>query len=270
MKELGKDFKLKKRPFHSHKYDYGSVLVVGGSVGMTGAPLMTAYSAMRTGSGLATIAIREGCLHLLNNIYPEIMIRPYGDRETFLDLLRKKDAIAFGPGLGRVDDVGTILSDLLESGAPLIIDADGIYHLKGLVNRVKYPQNVVITPHHGEMAAFLGKGSRQVVEDPVGAARQVVQDYGIHVVLKGATTYIANPEEIYYSRLGNPGMATAGSGDVLTGIITSLAGQGLTLLEACKQGVVIHSKAGNHAAQRYGEHSMMATDIIHSLPHILK
>lgn len=270
MKVIEDKFTIKKRSSHSHKYDYGSILVVGGNVGMTGAPLMTAYSAMRTGSGLATIGIKESYMHLVNNIYPEIMVRPYGNKKEFLDLIVKKTAIAFGPGLGRADDVKPILSGLLEMEIPLVIDADGIYYFKDQVNRIKDPQKIVITPHHGEMAMFLGTDSKSVMEDPVKAARQVSELYGINVVLKGADTYISDTREIYRSSLGNPGMATAGSGDVLTGIITSLIGQGIGVLESCKLGVYIHSKAGELAAMKYGEYSLMATDIIHSIPQILK
>lgn len=270
MKKLEEKFILRKRQANSHKYDYGSILIVGGNIGMTGAPLISAYSAMRTGSGLSAIAIQEKYIQYLNNIYPEIMVRPYKDEKDFLKLLHKKDAIAFGPGLGRVDEYGGILETLIDKQLPLIIDADGIYYLNRLKNKIKRPNNIVITPHYGEMALFLDTDSKAVSKDPISFIKQVTKQYGIMVVLKGPTTFIADENEIIHSSLGNPGMATAGSGDVLTGIITSLVGQGLSMLEACKLGVYIHSKAGCLASEKNGEYSMMATDIINEIPQILK
>ncbi len=262
---------LTKRVHNSHKYDYGAVLTIGGSTGMTGAPLMSAYAALRTGAGLSTIALHEKYLENIYNIYPEIMIRPYKNEEEFQEILQKKKAIAFGPGLGRKnDDHFYTLECLLKTDLPMVIDADGLYYFKELLDKVKKENKIIITPHYGEMAVLLDTTSQRIKEDPVTAAKQLAQKYSIIVLLKGTTTLIAKKDTTYFHSLGNPGMATAGSGDVLTGILLSLLGQGLKPVNACKVGATIHSLAGDFAAREVGEYSMIATDIIRHIPQVLK
>lgn len=268
-----KDIKnlLKKRRHNTHKYDYGSVLTIGGSIGMMGAPFMSAYAALRSGSGLSSIAVYEKYLDLIYPIYPEIMIRPYRKKEEFLEILQKKEAIAFGPGLGRKSDFPFyILEHLLKVDLPIVIDADGLYYFKELLNKVKKENKIVITPHYGEMAMLLDTTSENIKRDPVSAAKEFSEKYSIIVLLKGTTTLIAQQDKIYFHSLGNPGMATAGSGDVLTGIVLSLLGQRLKPIDACKVGVSIHSLAGNLAAKEMGQYSMIATDIIKYIPKTLK
>lgn len=262
---------LKKRKHNTHKYDYGAVLTIGGSTGMTGAPLMSAYAALRTGSGLSTIALHEKYLENIYNIYPEIMIRPYQNEEEFQEILQKKKAIAFGPGLGRKnEDHFYTLECLLKTDLPMVIDADGLYYFKELLDKVKKENNIIITPHYGEMAMLLDTTSQRIKEDPVIAAKQLAQKYSIIVLLKGTTTLIVKKDTTYFHSLGNPGMATAGSGDVLTGILLSLLGQGLKPIGACEVGTMIHSLAGDLAAKEMGEYSMIATDIIRYIPQVLK
>lgn len=263
--------KLKKRKYNSHKYDYGAVLTIGGSIGMTGAPCMSAYGALRTGSGLSSIAAHEECTSYMQNIHPEIMIKPYGNKKDIEEAMHKKSAIAFGPGLGRKDDFNfSILEQLLQRNIPIIIDADGLYYLKAALNKIREEHQIIITPHYGEMAMLLDTDSESIGKDPLGATRKIVENYNITLLLKGTTTIIAQRDEMYFHTFGNPGMATAGSGDVLTGIILSLAGQGFTPLESCRIGAYLHSLAGDYAAEEIGEYSMIATDIIKFLPKAIK
>lgn len=264
------NIQLNKRKHNTHKYHYGHVLTIGGGVGMTGAPLMCAYAALRTGSGLSSIAIHESYINYVNNIYPEIMIKPYLNEESLSNMIGKQKVIAFGPGLGRIDNRNyNILEKLLETKIPLVIDADGLYYLKGLLDKLDHHQ-VIITPHTGEMAMLLGKDTAYIKENPIEAVNLLTEKYGLTVVLKGPCTIIANQDEMYFSNIGNPGMATAGSGDVLTGIIASFVGQGFNALNACRLGVHIHSSAGNFAKDEFGEYAMMATDMIKKIPEVLK
>ncbi|MFZ7121373.1 MAG: NAD(P)H-hydrate dehydratase [Eubacteriaceae bacterium] len=261
---------FKKRRKNTHKYHYGSVLVMGGSEGMTGAPLMSAYSALRTGSGLSTIGINEKYINQIYNVYPELMVKSYNHINNLTEIIKKKHAIAFGPGLGRKDYNHNILEYLIETEIPLVIDADGIYYLKYLMNEIRNREKIIITPHYGELAMLLEVNINYIKDDPIKYTSQLSKEYGITVVLKGNCTMISHKDEIFFNTLGNPGMATAGSGDVLTGIITSLIGQGFEIKKACVGGVYLHSLAGNIAAAKKGEYSMIATDIIECLPYAFK
>ena len=213
---------LPERVNNTHKYHYGNLLTIGGSKGMMGAPLLAAYAALRTGSGLSSIAYKEKYLHNIFNIYPEVMTSTYNSSTELLDFTNKKNTIIFGPGLGRNDEDNLdILRNLLKLGVPMVIDADGLYYLKQLFNEFKSLKNVVITPHYGEMAMLLDTDTINIQKNPLEHIKTVTEKYRLSVVLKGTTTIIANKNSMYFSNYGNPGMATAGSGDVLSGIIGS-------------------------------------------------
>ncbi len=257
---------MPKRKNNSHKYNYGSVLVLGGSDFMTGAPIMSAYSALRTGSGLSTIGILSKYVHRMNNIHPEIMIRDYEGETEFLELLVKKNVIAFGPGLGRKDSYDQLLETLIEKKIPMVIDADGIYYLQSVLQEGKDYSHIIITPHAGECSNLLRVDCDAIANDSVTYVQKLADKFGMTVVLKGPCTIIGNREEIYFCEQGNPGMATAGMGDVLTGIIASLAGQGFAPLEAAKIGVYLHSLCGDLCAKDLGQYAMVATDLLKYLP----
>ncbi len=262
---------LPERVNNTHKYHYGNLLTIGGSKGMMGAPLLAAYAALRTGSGLSSIAYKEKYLHNIFNIYPEVMTSTYNSSTELLDFTNKKNTIIFGPGLGRNDEDNLdILRNLLKLGVPMVIDADGLYYLKQLFNEFKSLKNVVITPHYGEMAMLLDTDTINIQKNPLEHIKTVTEKYRLSVVLKGTTTIIANKNSMYFSNYGNPGMASAGSGDVLSGIIGSLIGKGTKLIEACRLGVLIHSMAGELAFEELGEESIIATDIIKYIPAVLK
>ncbi len=262
---------LPKRLSNTHKYHYGNILTIGGSNGTMGAPVLAGYSALRSGSGLSSIAYNNKYINNIINIYPELMAKTYVTVEELLAYTNKKNVIVFGPGLGRNDDINyEILQELLRLDIPLVIDADGIYYLKALLGEIKNRKNIVITPHYGELAMLLDTDSSSIQEDPFKYIKILTNTYKMTVVLKGSCTLIANSKTTYFSNYGNPGMATAGSGDVLSGIIASMIGKGNKMLEACKLAVLIHSLSGKYAREAVGEESLIATDIIKHIPNVFE
>ncbi len=262
---------LPPRLNNSHKYHYGNVLTIGGSKGMMGAPLLSAYAALRCGSGLSSILYNEKDHQGIFNIYPEIMSATYQKNEELIAFTNKKNVIIFGPGLGKkADENKEILRTLLKLKIPMVIDADGIYYLKQLLNEVTDLKHVVITPHYGEMAILTNKTTKEIEEDPLAHVKKLTYQYKLTIILKASTTIIANKNSIYLSNYGNPGMATAGSGDVLSGVVGSMIGRGLKIMDAAKLGVLVHSMAGKEANEKVGEESLIATDIIKNLPVALK
>ncbi len=261
--------KIPKRLNNTHKYHYGNILTIGGSKGMMGAPLLSAMSALRTGSGLSHVLYYEKYLPHISNPYPTIMV------DTFKNIdevdFNKISAVVFGPGLNKNDNINEdILKKIMNLDIPLLIDAGGVYFLKQLLKEDGVYRNIVLTPHYGEMAFLLDQTSSYVEKNPLKCAKDISLKYGITVVLKGVTTIITNYQETYFSKNGNPGMATAGTGDVLCGIIGSLLGRDFTPLEASKLGVLIHGMASKYAMEKYGEESMIASDIIDFIHKILK
>ena len=278
------------RPRNSYKGDYGHVLVVAGSSGKIGAALMTARACLRSGSGLVTIGIPESLMDALQCRVTEEMTLSLPDRgdgtldkkalKVILDFAcRQSDVIAVGPGMGVSSSTEKIVSGLvLSSAVPLVIDADGLNSIKDcrdLLGRAKAP--VIITPHPGEMTRLLNQPSvrsrkaemkiSDIEKDRINTAVSFSAETGVCVVLKGVPTIVADPDGcVYINTSGNPGMATAGSGDVLTGIIASLAGQGMSPLDAAVSGVYLHGLAGDAAAEEIGEASLIASDVIDALP----
>jgi ADP-dependent NAD(P)H-hydrate dehydratase / NAD(P)H-hydrate epimerase len=276
------------RPRNSYKGDYGHILVVAGSKGKTGAALMTARACLRSGAGLVTIAVPESLMDVFQSRVTEEMVIPLPDKgdgtlnKKALNILlefaeRKADVIAVGPGIGVSPETEFIMNGLvLSSQAPLVIDADGLNSLNNaheIFGNAKAP--IVVTPHPGEMARLL-KQQKQITigdieKDRINTALSFSRETGVCVVLKGAPTVVADPEgHVNINTSGNPGMATAGSGDVLTGIIAAFIGQALNTTSASALGVFMHGFAGDLAAKEKGEHSLVASDIIAALPAAFK
>ncbi|WP_333654339.1 NAD(P)H-hydrate dehydratase [Dissulfurispira sp.] len=274
------------RPGYSHKGDYGHVLVIAGSKGKTGAALMAAKACLRSGSGLVTLAVPESLLDVFQGRVTEEMTLPLPDDgsgmlsskaiDVILNFAAKKiDVIAIGPGIGVSHDTEKVVMELIQrSSIPLVIDADGINSISraignrqgttGLFKKAKAP--IILTPHPGEMARLL-QGSREVEKNRIDTAISFSKETGAYLVLKGVPTIVAEPDgNAFINTTGNPGMATAGSGDVLTGVIASLLGQGSNPLNASLLGVYLHGLAGDAAAREKGEHSLIASDIIDFLP----
>jgi hydroxyethylthiazole kinase-like uncharacterized protein yjeF len=273
---------LVPRAAQTHKGDYGHLFVLAGSPGKTGAAAMLCHAALRVGTGLVTLGIPASLNPILESKLTEAMTEPLPERtagylsddalERIQQLLTGKTAFALGPGISIVPAVQEMIVKLIpEVTIPLVIDADGITALASRPDVLKQCKStVVLTPHPGEMARLAGLTVQKVQEDRIAVAKQVASEFGCIVVLKGNKTVIATPEEeVYINSTGNPGMASGGTGDVLTGMIGGLIAQGLIPLEAVKWGVFLHGLAGDSAAQVLGEIPLIASDIIDAIPDAL-
>ncbi|MBI3312332.1 MAG: NAD(P)H-hydrate dehydratase [Candidatus Omnitrophica bacterium] len=263
------DFRFLWRRSNTHKGDYGHVLVIGGSVGMTGAPILCAEAALRSGAGLVSLVVPKAIYPIIaRKAAAEIMVHP---QPVPASLYRKADVIALGPGLSRKPAAKTLVRRLLaRTTQPVVIDADGIAALKGM-KFLRRAGGAVITPHPGEMALLLGTTVRAVQADRKAVALKTAKRLGAVVVLKGHRTVIASPEgQMHVNTTGNPGMATAGMGDVLTGVIAALIGQGMEPFAAAKAGATVHGLAGDLAVKHIGEISLLAGDVLNELPNAFR
>ncbi|HOJ45250.1 MAG TPA: NAD(P)H-hydrate dehydratase [Bacilli bacterium] len=260
-KHLGK---IRHRKSETNKYDYGNVFIFGGSVGYFGAPLLSAKAAYRCGSGLVHILVPNDLYEKFPQTFPEVMVHPYHKIDDVGALLYKMDAVLFGPGLNPYDSRQLeILNLLLSLKKPLVIDASGLDFLKQILPVLDDGSFIVATPHTGEAERLLDTDKPERHLD-------MLFDKKMTVVLKDSEVLIAQRHHSFIAINGNPGMATAGTGDVLAGMILSYLGQGYKPLEACKMAVFLHQKAASLAEDKYGEDSMMASDIIESLPDAIK
>jgi len=253
----------------AHKGDRGKVLVIGGSSGMMGAAVLTANSALRSGSGLVTLCVPNEIKNFVNSMSLEVVVSGFDRME---EKLKDCDAIAVGPGLSNGGNVKQIMTKLLTGKikVPIVIDADGLNAISDPEILKKPELDIVITPHPGEFSRLLGKSVDEIQKDRMGFASRFAVEYGVTVVLKGAYTVIAGREkQIFINPTGNPGMATAGSGDVLTGIIAGLIGQGMKSFDAAVAGAYIHGMAANMASSIKGIHGIVAGDIIDSVPYTI-
>ena len=235
---------------------------------------------MRAGSGLVTLAVPESLHHILEIKTTEAMTVPLPDSVSghlassaypaIVKLLANKNALAIGPGIDRRPGTVALVHTLVESvDLPMVIDADGLNALSEdiTVLRRKKSANVILTPHPGEMARLLGTSIPDVDAIRISVAQEFARNYGIYLVLKGARTIIAAPTGMAaINGSGNPGMSSGGMGDVLTGIITSLLGQGYSAWDACRLGVFIHGYAADLVAEEIGEIGICATDVQNNLP----
>jgi ADP-dependent NAD(P)H-hydrate dehydratase len=269
---------LPKRPVESHKGVFGSVLIVGGSRGMAGAPALAGASALRSGAGLVRVATSAEVQPTVASFEPSYMTYPlasdadgliqFGSARTDLErLLQLSTVLGIGPGLGQSDGIRGLVRWVVESvQVPTVIDADALNALAGQTDALadlRHP--VVITPHPGEFARLTGRPVKEIQADREGHAVALAQADHLTVVLKGANTIVTDGARIYVNTTGNPGMATGGSGDVLTGVIAALLGQKLPAFEAAQLGVYIHGLAGDIARDQNGEIGMIAGDIVDAL-----
>ena len=271
--------KLKPRAVDAHKGDFGRVCIIAGSLGMSGAAALAGRSALRAGAGLVRVATPKSILPIVASIEPSFTTIPLAEDSTgrisakavntVLDAADENDVLAFGPGVGVSGGLRSVLEALLgKDGLSLVIDADGLNNLSGLKNwPAKLKAKLVLTPHPGEMKRLWSALFReQLPTDRRQQAEQLANQTGTTVVLKGAGTVVTDGKRVYINETGNPGMATAGSGDVLTGVVTALIAQGLSNFDAAVLGVYIHGLAGDIAAEKTGQISLIATDIIESMP----
>ncbi|MEE8340143.1 MAG: NAD(P)H-hydrate dehydratase [Xanthomonadales bacterium] len=268
------DENLPPRRRNCHKGSFGWVLGVGSNVGMSGALRLCGEAALRSGAGKVTLATHPSHAALINLACPELMVLGVERQEQLQDLLRQVDVVVTGTGLGQDSWSEELFRVCLKTATPVVLDADGLNILAGLFAQMDDRDvplgNWILTPHPAEAGRLLGIPAREVQHDRVTRAQQLAQRYSAVVVLKGCGTVIANPDGRYaICPLGNPGMASAGSGDVLAGVIAALLAQGLNLWEAAATGVVAHARAGDIAAGLLGERGMLASDITQQLPTVL-
>jgi len=275
---------IKPRERNAHKGDFGRIGVIAGSLGMTGAACMTAMSAFRAGAGLVTLAVPAGVQHIAASQMLCVMTRGFAEtaRRTFatgaleeaLAFCADMDAVAVGPGIGRDHETGHFVRALFEKiEKPVVFDADALDALaedEGIFRFAPTGRPTVLTPHPGEMARLAGVPAGEIERDRRKAATEFVKNNPVTLVLKGAGTIVAEGTRLYVNTTGNPGMATGGAGDVLTGVIVALLGQKFSAFEAAKLGVYIHGLAGDIAAEEKGEIGMIATDILAALPEAFK
>ena len=252
---------LPKRSRSAHKGHFGHVLVIGGDLGMAGAARMAAEAAARCGAGLVSIATRTAHAGLQAAARPELMFHGVETAEELTPLLNRATVIAIGPGLGHGDWARALLRATLASDKPLVIDADG---LNLLAIDPQFRDDWILTPHPGEAAHLLKMMPKQVEADRFAAIEDLALRFGGVAVLKGAGSLIASKADglVALCATGNPGMASGGMGDVLTGVIAALLAQGLPSFAAAKAGVYLHGLAGDLAAQAGGERGLMATDLL--------
>jgi NAD(P)H-hydrate epimerase len=270
---------------YSNKGDYGRVLIVAGSKGKTGAALMAAQACLRAGAGLVTLGVPESLADVFQSRVTEEMVLPLPDRgdgtlsekasDRILEFSNEPfHVLAVGPGIGVSRDTEKLMRTLIKnSKSPMVIDADGLNSLKG-ERRIFAGRSapIILTPHPGEMARLLQASGenvsiQEIEKDRIGTAVDFAGETKTFVLLKGVPTVVATPEgKAFLNPTGNPGMATAGAGDVLTGILAGLLAQNGNPLQSCILGVYLHGLAGDIAESGKGQHSLVATDIIQRLP----
>ncbi len=268
----------------AHKGDFGRIAVIAGSPGMTGAASLAAQAALRAGAGLVTLAVPEGLLPIVAAQSMCVMTRPFAETaahtfavaalDELLAFCDEMDAVAVGPGIGREDETRRLVRALYEKArSPVIFDADGLNALAGdaaLLKRIPQGRATILSPHPGEMSRLTGASAGEIQKGRKRAAESFVERWPVTLVLKGAGTIVADGKRIYENSTGNPGMATAGAGDVLTGVIAALLGRGVEAFEAAQIGVYVHGLAGDLAAKEKGETGMIASDILEFLPYAFK
>jgi ADP-dependent NAD(P)H-hydrate dehydratase / NAD(P)H-hydrate epimerase len=274
------------RPAEANKGSYGHVMVIGGSLGKAGAAAMAGMSALRVGAGLSTVATAKSVLATVAGFHPELMTEALQETDAgtislraleygYLDELTKgKTVLAIGPGISRNPETSEFVRTVVEKyRVPIVLDADGLNAFEGMANKLNGEgRSMVITPHPGEMARLTGLSILEVQKDRIGVARGFAKDHGIVVVLKGHRSLIAQPDgEVWVNTTGNPGMATGGTGDILTGMVAGMIAQNPKLVvEAVTAAVYLHGLAGDVTCETTGEQSLVATDLIGALPEAMR
>ncbi len=264
----------------ANKGNFGHVLVVGGSVGKAGAAAMAGMSVLRAGAGLSTVATAGSVLGVVAGFHPEVMTEPLAEtREgTIADsslarinkLAEGKTVIAIGPGISRNTETSNLVRTLVKHHTiPVVLDADGLNAFEGHSSELNgQPGPLVLTPHPGEMARLTGRSIKEIQRDRINIARDFAREHELILVLKGHRTLVANSDgEVWVNTTGNPGMATGGTGDILTGMVAGLMAQNpQRIFEAVIAAVHLHGMAGDVARESMGEHSLVATDLVKALP----
>jgi hydroxyethylthiazole kinase-like uncharacterized protein yjeF len=268
------------RPPESNKGSYGHVLVVGGSLGKAGSVAMAGMSVLRVGAGLSTVATVKSALGTVAGFHPELMTEPLPEtnagtisadaQDRIEELAKGKSVLAIGPGISRqLETSGLVRALVAKIQLPMVIDADGLNAFEGRTDELNGKgRTIVITPHPGEMARMIGSSIADVQKDRLGAARKFAREHDLIVVLKGHRTLVVRPDgESWVNTTGNPGMATGGTGDILTGMVAGMVAQHpKDAYKATLAAVHLHGLAGDVMQESVGEHSLVATDLLRGLP----
>ena len=270
---------LPPRPPHTHKGDVGRVFLLAGSVGLSGAAALCTMGALRIGAGLVTLGIPKSLHDPMVEKLTEAMLKVLPETKDgslslqglpeIVSTIERMDAVAIGPGLSQQTQTKELVRQLLPKIAkPLVLDADGLNALAeevGLLKKLTLPS--ILTPHPGEMGRLIRQSSDEIQRDRERTAKEFAKKYHVVVVLKGHGTVVASFDGTsYLNETGNPGMASGGFGDVLTGMITGLLGQKLSLFDAACLGVYLHGLAGDLAARERGEIGLLASDLLDRIP----
>jgi NAD(P)H-hydrate epimerase len=268
---------LPPRAADSHKGTYGKVLIVAGSRGLSGAAVLCGSAALRSGAGLVEVAtpadvqpvVAAGNPCYTTSCLP-IEVKHHGWADDVapivLELAASANVLSLGPGVGKAGRIAEIVEIILvQATLPIVLDADGINALNADVLK-RRTSPTVLTPHPGEFARLLKCSTEEVQQNRAELAVNFAAQYGVIVVLKGHGTLVTDGQKLYRNNTGNPGMATGGTGDVLTGVVAALIAQGLSPFSAAQLGVHVHGKAGDIAAEQVGQIALIATDLIDYLP----
>jgi len=280
--EIKKWLSIPRRP-DTHKGDYGHLLVIAGSVGKTGAAAMACEAALRMGAGLVTLAIPKSLNAIMEVKLTEVMTEPLPETQkqtlslrafhSILRLCENKKAVIIGPGIGTFKETQSLVLKLIKTlNLPIILDADG---LTALATQPKIlpamNRQLILTPHPGEMARLIQSTVKDVQENRISISKNFSQSNHVYLILKGHRTLITNPTgEVFINPTGNPGMASGGTGDILTGMIGGLICQGLDILPSLQTAVYLHGVAGDEVAREKGEKSLIATDMLEKIPALLQ
>lgn len=270
---------LKKRKSDTHKGTYGRIGILGGSSGMAGSIYLSSLASMRSGAGLSYLIAPKSICTILQIKANEQIIKSidcenfYYSKEIFNEILEKikdLDVLAIGPGMGKGDGLNKLIDEIIQNTKiKLVIDADGLNALSKDLSIIDTRNNIILTPHLGEFSRLTNISIDEINKDRENIAKEFAKEHKIVLVLKSNHTIVTDGNKIYINKIGNPGMATAGSGDVLTGIIASLM-KNLDPYNAAILGVYIHSLAGDIAKMKLGEESLMASDIINNIAEAIK
>lgn len=273
---------LPKREKNSHKGTYGRIGIIAGSSGMTGAPCLASQAALRSGSGLVYTIVPKSLASIVSIKLTEAIVVPVEDCEKgyfslesieeLMGIIENLDAVGLGPGLGVNFETNRVVEEILKgTEKPIVLDADGLNCISQNPNILVNRKNTIITPHPGELSRLVDINTCEIQKNREKYCKETSQKYNIITVLKGSNTLVSTESgEIYMNHTGNPGMATAGSGDVLTGMITSFIGQGIEVLNSAILGVYCHGLAGDLAEMEKGEYGLIARDIIEYIPQAIK
>ncbi|NWG04101.1 MAG: NAD(P)H-hydrate dehydratase [Syntrophaceae bacterium] len=280
--EIQKWLSIPRQP-DTHKGDYGHLLVIAGSVGKTGAAAMACQAALKMGAGLVTLAIPKSLNPIMEMKLTEVMTEPLPETpkqtlslrafSSIIRLCENKKAVIIGPGLGLLKETQSLVLKLIRTlDLPIILDADGLTALATQPKTLPTTnRSLILTPHPGEMARLIRSTVKEILEDRIKVSRNFCQSQHVHLILKGHPTLITTPKgEVFINPTGNPGMASGGTGDVLTGMIGGLVCQGFDILTSLQMAVYLHGKAGDEGVKEVGEKSLIATDIIEKIPTLLK